>query len=116
VPWRILPEVYPFSTRLRLHIQKHKLRVNKKKEDKKMDLRNVRPDASLDLRGVPCPLPPLKTMKALGKMESGQILEVVGANPVGRRSSPMLARGLGNQLLGSVKDEAGVNRFYLKKV
>lgn len=72
-------------------------------------------DVTLDLRGVPCPLPPLKTLKALGQMESGQVLEVVGANPVGKKSSPWIAQVLGNQLLGTDRDEAGVERFYLKK-
>ena len=80
-----------------------------------MTTATAKADATLDLRGVPCPLPPLKTLKALGQMEAGQILEGVGANPVGKRSSPWIARALGNQLLGSDRDEAGVERFYLKK-
>ena len=80
-----------------------------------MTTATLKADVTLDLRGVPCPLPPLKTLKALGKMESGQILEVVGANPVGKRSSPWIAQRLGNQLLESARDEAGVERFYLKK-
>ena len=76
----------------------------------------VKADVTLDLRGVPCPLPPMKTLKALGQMEPGQILEVVGANPIGKRTSPWMAQRFGHQLLGSSRDKAGTERFYLKKV
>jgi len=80
-----------------------------------MDPRNVKADVTLDLRGVPCPLPPLKTVRTLGKMDSGQVLEVMGYNPMARRSSPWIARKLGNHLIGSFKDEQGVHRFFYQK-
>jgi tRNA 2-thiouridine synthesizing protein A len=80
-----------------------------------MTTQTAKADVTLDLRGVPCPLPPLKTLKALAQMETGQVLEVVGANPIGKRSAPWIAKALGNQLLGSDRDESGVERFYLKK-
>ena len=36
------------------------------------------PDETLDARGLSCPMPLLKTKKQLAKMQSGQILEVLG--------------------------------------
>ncbi|MFC2027734.1 sulfurtransferase TusA family protein [Chloroflexota bacterium] len=80
-----------------------------------MDLKNVKADVTLDMRGVSCPLPPLKTARALGKMESGQVLEVMGYNLMAKWSSPWVARTLGNHLLGSFEDEHGVNRAFYQK-
>ena len=37
-------------------------------------------DTTLDASGLNCPLPILKTKKALNKMESGQILEVISTD------------------------------------
>ena len=76
---------------------------------------NTRADATLDLRGQWCPLPPLKTVKALGAMEPGEVLEVLGTNPIGNRVAPWVAQKLGDQLLGAVEDEAGFHRFYFRK-
>jgi tRNA 2-thiouridine synthesizing protein A len=75
----------------------------------------IRVDATLDLRGLWCPLPPLKTVKALGEMKSGEVLEVLGTNPIGNKVAPWVAQKLGDQLLGVVKDEGGFQRFYLRK-
>jgi len=76
---------------------------------------NVKVDATLDIRGLWCPLPPLKTVKALGKMQSGEVLEVLGTNPIGNRVAPWMAQKLGDQLLGVVEDEGGFHRFYFRK-
>jgi len=46
-----------------------------------MHLSKIKADVTLDLRGVSCPLPPLKTIKALGRMQPGEILdEVLGTS------------------------------------
>ena len=39
------------------------------------------PDAVLDCRGLQCPLPILKTKKALAGLAAGQVLEVVSTDP-----------------------------------
>lgn len=75
----------------------------------------IKADATLDLRGLWCPLPPLKTVKALGVMKRGEVLEVLGTNPIGNKVAPWIAQKLGDQLLGVVEDEAGFHRFYLRK-
>jgi tRNA 2-thiouridine synthesizing protein A len=79
-----------------------------------MDLSKIKADVTLDLRGVSCPLPPLKTIKALGRMQPGEILEVLGTSSVGKRSSPWVAQTFGNQFLGSVNGES-YYRFFVKK-
>jgi tRNA 2-thiouridine synthesizing protein A len=72
-------------------------------------------DATLDLRGLWCPLPPLKTVAALRKMHPGEVLEVLGTNPVGNRVAPWVVQQLGDQLLGFVEDEDGFHRFYFRR-
>ena len=67
------------------------------------------------MRGQWCPLPPLRTVKALKGMKPGEVLEVLGTNPRGNRVSPWIAQKLGGQLLGTVKDPAGFRRFYFRK-
>lgn len=78
-------------------------------------LKGVEADVTLDLRGVSCPLPPLKTVKALKGMESGEVLEVLGTNPIGKRSAPWLAQRMGNELLGVIEDQDGFYRFFMRK-
>jgi tRNA 2-thiouridine synthesizing protein A len=75
----------------------------------------IKVDATLDLRGLWCPLPPLKTVKALRAMKPGEVLEVLGTNPMGNKVAPWVAQKLGDQLLGVVEDEGGFHRFYLRK-
>ena len=75
----------------------------------------VSADATLDLRGLWCPLPPLKTISALRTMKPGQVLEVLGTNPIGNKVAPWAAQKLGDQLLGVVKDDKGFHRFYFRK-
>jgi tRNA 2-thiouridine synthesizing protein A len=71
-------------------------------------------DRTLDLRGLSCPLPPLKTLQALRRMRSGEVLEVLGNNPIGNRSTPLWARVLGSRLLQVVPEE-GFKRFFYRK-
>jgi tRNA 2-thiouridine synthesizing protein A len=53
----------------------------------------------LDTRGLNCPLPILKTKKALADMESGQVLKVVSTDPGSTRDFQAFARQTGNELV-----------------
>ena len=72
-----------------------------------LSLGGILADATLDVRGLWCPLPPLKTIRALGQMKPGEVLEVLGTNPIGNKVAPWVAEKLGNQLLGAVRDSQG---------
>ena len=72
------------------------------------------PAKTLDLRGVECPLPPLKTLSALRRMRSGEVLEVLGTSSIGNTTAPFVARALGNQLLHVVVED-DFKRFYYRK-
>jgi tRNA 2-thiouridine synthesizing protein A len=85
------------------------------KSQKGFSTENIRAEATLDIRGLWCPLPPLKTVKALGAMNPGEVLEVLGTNPIGNKVAPWVAQRLGDQLLGIVEDEGGFQRFFFRK-
>lgn len=70
-------------------------------------------DETLDCRGLVCPMPILKTKKAISKMESGQILEILGTDPATRNDLPAFLNRIGHEYLGQ-KDDEGFTRFYLR--
>jgi TusA-related sulfurtransferase len=80
-----------------------------------MDLKSISPDETLDVRGLSCPMPTLKTAKAMKSMAPGQILEVLGTDPGTKKDMPKLAKKSGNEWLGYLDQAEGHYCFYLKK-
>ncbi len=78
-------------------------------------LKGIRPDLTLDARGLSCPMPMLKTKKAMQGMQPGQIIEVLGTDPGSKKDIPDFARKSGNEWLGVLDDGEGFYRFYLKR-
>lgn len=68
----------------------------------------------LDTRGLNCPLPILRTKKALGTLSSGQVLQVTSTDPGSVKDMQAFARQTGNELL-STAEAAGEFVFYLKR-
>ncbi|GBE00686.1 sulfurtransferase TusA [bacterium BMS3Bbin06] len=75
---------------------------------------DVKPDQTLDTKGLNCPMPVLKTKKALNSVQSGQILEVITTDPGSKSDIPALLRRLGHELV-ETKEDGGVISFYIKK-
>jgi len=71
-------------------------------------------DKDLDARGVNCPLPILRTKKALSDMQSGQVLRVAATDPEAVRDFQAFSRQTGNELLLHSQVEANF-LFYLRK-
>jgi tRNA 2-thiouridine synthesizing protein A len=80
-----------------------------------MDLKDIKPDVTLDARGLSCPMPLLKTKKAMKGMKPGQIIEVLGTDPGSKKDLPDFAQKSGNEWLGVLDDGEGFYRFYLRK-
>jgi tRNA 2-thiouridine synthesizing protein A len=71
-------------------------------------------DKEFDASGLACPLPIVKTKKALNDMTSGQVLRVVATDPGSVCDMAAFAEQTGNQLLEqSTQDKKYV--FFLKK-
>jgi tRNA 2-thiouridine synthesizing protein A len=68
----------------------------------------------LDLRGLKCPLPALRTRKALAGSEAGDILVVACTDPLAAIDIPALLRETGDALEES-RHEARVITFRIRK-
>ena len=58
-------------------------------------------DKELDARGLNCPLPILRTKKALTDMASGQVLKVLATDPGSVKDFQAFSKQTGNALLSS---------------
>ena len=79
-----------------------------------VNVKEIKADDTLDARGMGCPMPLLKAKKAFEKLESGQVLEVIGTDPGSKNDFPNWAQRTGNEYLGFV-EESDHYKFYLKK-
>ena len=68
----------------------------------------------IDAIGMNCPLPILRTKKALADMESGQILMVKATDAGAAHDFPAFAKQTGNELLASTT-EGDVLVFFMKR-
>lgn len=62
-------------------------------------------DIELDLSGLTCPMPLLKTKQSLNKMAAGQVVKVIATDPGSERDFQVFARQSGNRLLDFEKDD-----------
>lgn len=69
---------------------------------------------SLNLKGLSCPMPIIKTAKAMKDLAPGQLLEVFATDPGSVPDFKAWAGSTGNALVESGQ-EAGVFHFVLKK-
>ncbi len=71
-------------------------------------------DKELDVRGLVCPLPILRTKKSLADMITGQVLKVAATDPGAIIDFQVFAEQTGNELL-SLSETAGEFIFYMRK-
>jgi tRNA 2-thiouridine synthesizing protein A len=71
-------------------------------------------DKELDASGLNCPLPILRTKKALAELTTGQVLKVVATDPGSVKDMQAFAKQTGNELLSSA-EAGGKYQFFLKK-
>ena len=68
----------------------------------------------LDACGMTCPLPVLHAKKALNKMASGDVLQIIATDPGSVEDMAALARQAGHELMES-RQESDRYYFLLKK-
>jgi tRNA 2-thiouridine synthesizing protein A len=71
-------------------------------------------DKEYDASGLSCPLPILKTKKALAEMASGQVLKVTATDCGAVKDMQAFADQTGNTLL-STSEENSAYVFFMKK-
>ena len=62
-------------------------------------------DTVIDLRGLKCPLPALRTRKALSRLTPGALLVVECTDPLAEIDIPNLVRETGDALEGTVRQD-----------
>ena len=75
---------------------------------------NITPDEVVDLRGLNCPMPVLKTKKALDSIGGGKILQVDITDAGSKSDLPAMIKRTGNELL-EMTEAGGVYTFYIRK-
>lgn len=73
----------------------------------------VEKDATLDAKGLMCPMPIVKLAKKMKEMASGQVLELIADDVGAKEDVPAWCNRTGNQLLGQEED-GNVFRFYIR--
>ena len=68
----------------------------------------------LDVKGLQCPMPIVKTAKAMKELVSGDVIQVVATDPGSMKDIPAWAKATGNELLES-NAAAGLFKFVLRK-
>ena len=71
-------------------------------------------DKELDARGLNCPLPILRTKKALTDMTTGQVLKIMATDPGSVKDFQAFARQTGNDLIASGQTDS-VFEYVLKR-
>jgi len=75
---------------------------------------SVKVDSVLDAKGMNCPMPILKTKKALDAIQPGQVLEVIATDVGAKSDIPALLKRLGHELVETT-EEGGILKFYIRK-
>jgi tRNA 2-thiouridine synthesizing protein A len=71
-------------------------------------------DKIVDAKGASCPIPILKTKKAINEVQPGGTLEVLATDPGSVADFQAFCRSTGNTLVEQTEAE-GVYRFLIKK-
>ena len=69
---------------------------------------------TLDTSGLLCPLPVYKAGIVLGRLEPGQVLELICTDPGSLEDIPAMARQRGDTLVAS-EEKGGTQRFWIQK-
>ncbi len=69
----------------------------------------------LDARGLNCPLPILRTKKAINGMASGEVLKVIATDPGSVKDMEAFCKQTGNDMVGSAEQGGGEYVFFIKK-
>ncbi|MFQ5856405.1 MAG: sulfurtransferase TusA family protein [Anaerolineae bacterium] len=71
-------------------------------------------DKVLDCSGLLCPIPVIKTSKAIKEIEVGQVLKMIATDPGAPADMEAWSRQTGNELLTS-EQENGNFTFYIRR-
>ncbi|TVP83832.1 MAG: sulfurtransferase TusA family protein [Alkalicoccus sp.] len=71
-------------------------------------------DKVLDAKGMACPMPIVKTKKAMNDIDSGQVLEIHATDQGAKADLTAWSKSGGHELMDH-SEEDGVLKFWIKK-
>nr|WP_304219572.1 sulfurtransferase TusA family protein [Fredinandcohnia onubensis] len=77
-------------------------------------MESLKTNSVLDAKGLACPMPIVKTKKAMNNLEGGQVLEVQATDKGSKADLKAWAESTGHQYLGTL-EEGDVLRHYIRK-
>ena len=78
------------------------------------ELRTLESNKIVDARGTACPGPLLAAKKAIGEINSGEIMEIYSSDEGTKNDIPRWCKKMSHDFLGIV-DEDSFSRMFLKK-
>lgn len=69
---------------------------------------------TMDLKGMPCPMPVVKVSKGIKEVEVGQVIEAITTDPGSLSDFPAWARTSGNEIVKTEQDDKTI-RFYIRR-
>jgi rhodanese-related sulfurtransferase/TusA-related sulfurtransferase len=77
-------------------------------------MRNIKSDFLLDAKGLACPMPIVRTKKAMKDLEAGKVIEIQATDKGSTADLAAWAKSTGHDYLGTV-EEGDVLKHYLRK-
>lgn len=74
----------------------------------------IKADVILDCKGLACPMPIVKTRKAVKELDPGKVIEIEATDKGSKADLKAWAEGSGHQYLGTVEKD-GVLKHYVRK-
>ncbi len=74
----------------------------------------VKSDVQLDAKGLACPMPIVRTKKAMNQLEDGQVLEIQATDKGSKADLTAWAENVGHQYIGTIED-GDVLVHYIRK-
>jgi tRNA 2-thiouridine synthesizing protein A len=78
------------------------------------ELKNLKVTQTVDARGTACPGPLLAAKKAVGDIESGDVLEILSSDEGTKNDIPKWCQKMEHEFLG-IFEEDSYTRLFLKK-
>lgn len=78
------------------------------------ELKDLKSSKIVDARGTACPGPLLAAKKAIGELESGDIMEIYSSDEGTKNDIPKWCQKMSHDFLGIVEEDS-YSRLFLKK-
>ena len=79
-----------------------------------VDLSSIEVGKSVDARGTACPGPLLEAKKAIGTIQTGEVMEILSSDEGTKMDVTKWCKKQGHEFLGTIED-SGYFKVYLRK-